>query len=67
MLPLKEYKFVSCLFSGIPLMLNFQVNVMMIEAAFDFDPFHESGTQGWDTNTERSLPRLKRDEFKIID
>lgn len=48
-------------------MLNFQVNVMMIEVAFDFDPFHESGTHGWDINTERSLPRLKRDEFKIID
>lgn len=48
---------------------NYQVNALMMEVAFDCDPFDESERHAWDTNTQRSsgtsVPRLKGDEMKI--
>lgn len=50
-------------------MFNYQVNALMMEVAFDCDPFDESERHAWDTNTQRSsgtsVPRLKGDEMKI--
>lgn len=33
-------------------MLNYQMNVIVMEAAWDCDPFDESERHAWDTNTK---------------
>lgn len=51
--------------------LNYQVNVMVMDIALDCDPSHEPERHGRHTNTQRSsgisLPKLKREEMKIMD